>query len=91
MNRYRKGTADSIVRRYGANVLREVRITDPDTANYTPVYWSQALRRRAVVLQIFLVGDLHHAVPSRNDLICGVLDPAIALTIHDPIEAATGL
>jgi hypothetical protein len=26
-----------------------------------------------------------------NDLICGVLDPAIALTIHGPIEAATGL
>lgn len=28
LNRYHRGTADSIVRRYGANVRREVRITE---------------------------------------------------------------
>jgi hypothetical protein len=31
-------TADSIVRRYGANVLREVSITESGYTNYTSVY-----------------------------------------------------
>src|SRR5947209_19918816 len=38
LKRYHIGTADPIVRRYGANVRREVRIPNPDTASHTPIY-----------------------------------------------------
>ena len=65
MIRYRKGTADSIVRRYGANILTEVRITE---SGYSQLYAGLLSRSAAQTcggLRIFLVSDyydLHHAM-----------------------------
>ena len=74
LNRYHRGTADSIVRRYGANVRREVRITEFGYSQlYTDLLITKCREMRDSVK--FFLGDhcgLHRTLSSRNDPICGI-------------------